>query len=49
MSPLRLNQVEGYIMDIQTGGNLVYCLTSLGELYEWKSNDPNYQNEMKQS
>lgn len=26
-------------MDMQTGGNFLYCLTSQGELYEWKYNE----------
>lgn len=28
--PIVLNEVSDYIMDVQIGGNLLYCLTSQG-------------------
>lgn len=37
--PFALDPIDDYIMDIQVGGNLIYCLTSQGELYEWKCNE----------
>jgi hypothetical protein len=34
--PVILDAVANhYIMDIQVGGSLIYCLNSQGELYEW--------------
>jgi len=32
---VELEEIEDFIMDVQVGGNLVYCLASQGELYQW--------------
>jgi hypothetical protein len=34
-------------MDIQLGGNMIYCLNSQGELYLWKSLGHGYRNSVK--